>query len=88
MRERTKDEKAALAARLLSVWDKYPKMQVVVTENDHDLLLSTIQPLRIVIDKEKQEILFVVHNKEKATNFLRKEYSLYHVRDMLCGSPS
>jgi hypothetical protein len=84
MRERSKDEKAALAARLLSVWEKKPRKQVVVTEQDHDLLLSPLQPLRVVVDREKQEIVFVVHCKEKATNYLRKEYNLYHVRDMLC----
>ena len=82
IRERSKEEKASLAARMLSSWEKCPRHQIVVTEHDHDMLLFSLAPIRVIVDKEREEILYVVHNKDKAVAHLRKEYSLYHVRDM------
>lgn len=82
MSEVTREQKAILAARLLSAWDKSKRNQVVVTESDHDLLLFELAPIRVIVDKEQQKVLYVVHYREKAVSYLMKEYNLYHARHM------
>lgn len=83
MTEITKDMKSMRAAMLLSIWLKNTRKIVSVTYEDHKLLLYTLQPIRVVIQKleEDQEpkFLFVIHDKKRATTHLEKEYGLHNV---------
>lgn len=69
------------AVRLLTTWKGSTRPTVSVTKQDYDELLQTIPPRRVAHCDGK--VVFVVVDKEAATQFLKNKYNLHGVEDGL-----
>ena len=69
------------AVRLLTTWKGSTRPTVSVTKQDYDELLYTLTPRRIA--HCEGQVVFVVVDKNEATQFLKNKYNLHGVEDGL-----
>ncbi len=65
------------AARLLSTWKSSKRTTVSVSKQDYDELLFKVPRISAAVIKDDGAVVFVILDKEVATNFLKSEYNLY-----------